>query len=65
MLLFCYDWKYAMNNCYLDKWKGYCGPTGQLSIFVLKASENSICWAVCLVVLKFVSLFYQFPVPAA
>ena len=38
---------------------------GQLPIFVLKASENSICREVCLEVCKFVSLFYQFPVPAA
>ena len=31
--------------------------TGQLPIFVLKASENSICRVVCLVVLKFISYF--------
>ena len=39
----------------------YCGPhrLGQPPILVLKASENSICRVVCLVVLKFVSLFYQ------
>lgn len=32
--------------------------------FVLKVTENSICQLICLVVLKFVLLFYQFPVPA-
>ena len=37
----------------------------QLPIFVLKASENSICRVVCLEIWKFVSLFYQFPVPTA
>ena len=31
--------------------------TGQLPIFVLKASENSICRVVCLVVLKFIAYF--------
>ena len=39
--------------------------TRQLPIFVLKASQNSICRVVCLEIWKFVSLFYQFPVPTA
>ena len=38
--------------------------TEQISIFVLKACKNSISREVCLEVCKFVSLFYQFPVPA-
>ena len=54
--------RYELSLCFV------AARTGQLPIFVLNASEYSIfrvvCLVICLLVLKFVSLFYQFPVPA-
>ena len=53
------------NHIYTQQHSFIVAWTGQLPIFVLKASENSICWEVCFDIYKFVSLFYQFPVPTA